>query len=198
MKNTKKIDNVEAAVLNAVRHFEESPVQHGDTLFAVAKQEGYEVVRPYIHGLLDIAETPESYSVAVSLAQPDWTFYQTNRQGVSMLVIDHINGSEHVAGHQKVGEKAVNFEIPHDLYHTGQVALSPLARKPLAKIKRKLWKSRGRYFVVAGSKDVEALKAAHSSSKLVKAPSWGFLSQFKAYVVTAGPFLTKEAAKQAR
>ena len=187
------INNAESTVLNACRHFEEDPTKHGDEIFSVAQKKGYDYIRPYLAGLLEIAETAEAYSVAVNLSQPDWSFRKTNKQGYSALVIDTLTG-EYFAGYAKEGDKCVLFDIPEDMEYTDETVDNPLCRKAEYAIKRKVWKNKGRYYVIAGSKSFQALTDAYGSAKVRKAPRWGFLGQFKAYLIAEGPFKSKQEA----
>jgi hypothetical protein len=198
-----KVRNPQDKLLKDVQHFFEAPKERAKRIVRIGRQEGYDFVKAAALGLLEMskeADDMEAYHYAALLTQPQWTFHKTEDPNVVAVVVDDGEEELVIAKHTTQGEDSGDIELVLD--PEGIRILEPVSdpRDAYASshIKQKVYRMGKKYYLVDCAKDILYLQHFYSDDRIQPTRKPGYLWRFAAFVVTDGPFKTKQEAKEAQ
>lgn len=198
-----KVRNPQDKLMKDVQNFASGPKARAERIVRIGKQEGYSFIQAAAQGLLLMsleADDIESFRYAAMLTQPEWKFHKTSDPKAVAIAVD-CEGDSTVLGFYTTGEAETGaVSLSTDL--TGIRLLDEVKDPRMAftstRIKQKIWRKGRKYFVIECAKSRADLETFYSEDRILETRKPGYLWKFDAFVITDGPFKTREEASEAR
>ena len=181
--------------------FQENPRAHANRIQRIIQQEGYDFVRSALHSLCYVHESSKELSSILSLLmRPEWIWREA--QDTPNL---HAFGVEREGEYQLLGYYVTGKNETGEIVtvHRPQyVALKEQGEDPRGayrpnKIRRKILRQNGRFFVVQAGRVIDLVNAGYPREKVELTEGQGFLSKYPSYVVIGEPHKLYQKAKEA-
>ena len=203
-------DPVAAELSQYMAQLKDDPQGAGDRIAAIGKHKGYDYIKDEVGELekfyrkADISEEKraEILTVLTMLRQPEWVWHRDKSKG-NVYYFGTLEESgvqvrgQYVTGPEEIGD--VSVYIDQEPVELGNVTVDPRNLYEPMNVRTKIYKERGRYWLVKIGRVVDLIKKHGFSKDNVIRTGWkGYFKKVAAYAKFKGPFDDVNKARQAK
>ena len=188
MDQEPRVRNPEAALIKTLEQFFENPVEHGAKLARLGKQEGYELLSPYLPVMHErAADNQEAQAILVMLRQPEWVWRSCeNDYNLRFFGFEDegtfVPAGYYIVGRGETGEHRV-LDVSGDIADNvvGASCKDPREEYEPRSVRYKIWRRGGAYWVVAVGRVVDLVKNGFDKKEVCLTEGRGYLKKVPAY-----------------